>query len=223
MSPAFSQSQTAFHCACGTPSARPGLVWEQRAWPGWDTIAVSFRRSLTMFRNKNQIVEVFCNWKHLPLFHWITHRMGWPVFSFKKTEELKLQILSCLHFKQKNVQLCTWITFSVGLCIKDSVRADFAVSGEVRRGEERESLDEGEKNIKLILYLDLNTKWFPFLPLPGAVLEGQQRLRILNLTAKAGLNEKGEEDMHVTVLQILRIQVFNNKCSFKQSPVEQIN
>lgn len=97
------------------------------------------------------------------------------------------------------------------------------MSGEIRRGEERESLDEGEKNIKLILYLDLNTKRFPFLALPVAVLEGQQRLQILNLTVKTGLNEKGKEDLHVTVLQTLRIRVFNNKCSLKESSVEQIN
>lgn len=116
------------------------------------------------------------------------------------------------------------MTFSFGLCIKDSPKCtDFAVSGEVGRGEERESLDEGEKNIKLILYLDLNTKRFPFLPLPAAVLEGQQRLQILSLTIKAGLNEKGKEDLHVTILQVLRIQVSNNECSFKESSVERIN
>lgn len=165
-----------------------------------------------MFWNKNQTVRSFVTESTFLFFAESRTGLGRAAFSFKKTEELKLQILSCLHFKQKNVQLCTWIT-SVGLCIKDSPKCtDFAVSGEVRRGEERELLDEGEKNIKLILYLDLNTKRFPFLSLPAAVLEGQQRLQILNLAVKAGLNEKGKEDLHVTILQILRIEAFNNKC-----------
>lgn len=96
------------------------------------------------------------------------------------------------------------------------------MSGEAGRGKECESLDEGEKNIELILYLDLNTKQFPFLPLPAALLEGQQRLQILNLTVQAGL--KGEKEaLHFTIVQILRIQVFDTKCSAKEASVEQKN
>ena len=84
-------------------------------------------------------------------------------------------------------------------------------------------LTREKKSTNLIFCLDLNTKQFPFLPLPAAVQEGQQRLQIPNLTVKAGLNETRKEDLVVTILQILRIQVFNNKCSFKEPSVEQIN
>lgn len=71
-------------------------------------------------------------------------------------------------------------------------------------GEEQNCLGEGDKNIQLILYLDF---------LSSLVSSSQSS------QTQPGFMRKGE----ITALQTLRILVFNNKCSFRESTVEQIN